>query len=338
MGKRFDKNDFYQREFGEAALAIAMGQTKGFSHRRGAEAAGLDVMAEAAMNRSALAMFMKSSGGATLLSDSGLDLWLPPSIAFVQRALEQSLIGKVAAATEVGFNRGLYSASVTSSSSFTAEGEAKPTADTTFETFSLPPRKVTSLTTVSRDLLSDVAGAAELLTTLLQRDLTRTINATLVGSDAGDGASRQGSPTARKPSARRAARQRRISADLASMVDKLADAGASLDGVVWITSPRAAALLSLLKVADAGGMSMAGFPLATSATAAGKVILLSGSYLVFAVGPMTLSTSQEALIVAEPPERKICLRKQSRIAQRKNYINFAVSGPTDSNGAAQCAP
>ena len=47
MDKRFDRNDFYQRERRGGARDRSR-QTKGFSHRLGAEGAGRDPMHEAA--------------------------------------------------------------------------------------------------------------------------------------------------------------------------------------------------------------------------------------------------------------------------------------------------
>ena len=78
------------------------------------------------------------------------------------------------------------------------------------------------------------AGSRRIADHALERDLTRTINATLVGSDAGD-AKPAGLAYGAQTVTLSGSTAAQISADLSIMVDKLADAGASLDGAVWIT-------------------------------------------------------------------------------------------------------
>ena len=83
--------------------------------------------------------------GATLLSSTGLDLWLPASISFVDARRSK------AAAARLPWRRKSFQSPALHGEyhelvAWAGEGEAKPRADTMFETFSLPPRKLISLT------------------------------------------------------------------------------------------------------------------------------------------------------------------------------------------------
>ena len=82
-------------------------------------------------------------------------------------------------------------------------------------------------------------------------------------------------------------------------------------------------------------MSMAGFPLATSAAAAGVVLLVSGSCLVYAVGPTSLNTSSEAVIDRGTAGTENMFQENKTALLSESYVNWTVSGPTDSNGAAE---
>jgi HK97 family phage major capsid protein len=345
--QRFDSRQFAREErlraFGEVALAISLGRGKGFGAQAAAQNRvargefGRDVprLVDGAQDNTRLDMYVKS-GDAALLTDGGLGAWSPVAEAFLENAIDRSLLGQIAAARRVGFSRQQIAQTVSATAQWVGEGRTKPASAAEFQLFALPHRKVTTISVLSIDLLDEVPAAPELVRAHLGRSVVETINAKLVSTDAEtDGESPAGLAFDAQSVSSTGGTVAQITTDLRGMIDKLVDAGVSLEGAVWVASPQAGALFRLLKVADADG-TLAGFPLLTSAAATGTVLLVAASYLAYASGAVSIRASQHADVTTSPTagatthlfaENKVALLCES-------YVNWRLSGPETTAGSS----
>ena len=135
-----------------------------------------------------------------------------------------------------------------------------------------------------------------------------------------------------------------ITADCANAIDIIADAGYMPDA--WLLSPKAAATVRLLKVADAGGDTLAGLPILSGVGVKG-VTLLDSSRIALSLGDRVVLTASgdgdvemsdapgaDSTVPTAATSNMVSLFATNSVALRAvAAINASIVAEADSNGS-----
>jgi hypothetical protein len=216
---------------------------------------------------------------------AGSSPWNGGSMAsseFVNVSFDASLVGRLPMSAGRPFGVATLIPGCDASAAWTAESDVKQVCELSIDRIVLPPRKVVSVTVLTDDLLRaspiDAEAAAQ---SAMTRATVLALDSAFVSASAPSSSTPSGifygCPTVSSTGTTVA----QISADLANVVDELADASIPLIGAVWVMSPRAYAFLRLMKIAGADG-TVAGFNVLTSDAAAGVCGLIASQLVVLA--------------------------------------------------------
>jgi hypothetical protein len=223
------------------------------------------------------------------------------SSQFLDWARAETIIARLPAARNVGFQTGVVVATAGTVAAWVGEAAAKPVVEAAFANTSLPPRKVAVITTLSRDLtIASAVDVEERLGADLKAGVVETLDAAFASADAAIAGVKpagifHGAPTIASTGSTAA----QMVADLNAMVAALSTAGVSLRSACWIMRPEAATAYALafpaVELGVNGGM-LAGLPaIVSSGMPEHTVGLLASEYVVVAGGDIVaLRVSEEA--------------------------------------------
>jgi hypothetical protein len=263
--------------------------------------------------------------------------WAATARAFLE-VVGDSFLGLQVAPRRIGFVENDLASAVACSASWVGSGRAKPICRAELAGVHLPASNVAATIVVPREAF--LAARPDLESGLvadLQRAAAARLNATFASGSAATTDAPAGIAFGATEVASTGATAAAIATDLANMIDALDNAGVSLAAASWLASPRAAATLRLLRIADDAG-TLAGLPL-LSAVGASGLTLVSGDHVALALDDTVqiARTEQATVELSDAPEDEVgdvvSLFQANLVALRAELsANWAVFGPSSSSG------
>ncbi len=221
-------------------------------------------------------IFTRANVGATVRPDS-----TAPTAVLMTRALSQSVLGDLPRARRVPFRSSGRALMLGSAAAWVQAGEAIPLVRAEFASLAHSPRFVAAMAVYTKEAADAITNDSEAFAAELTAMLAEQINAKLSSDDAPTAAAPAGLAYGATAISSTGTTIAQITADCANAIDVIADAGYMPDA--WLLSPKAAATVRLLKVADAGGDTLAGLPILSGVGVKG-VTLLDSSRIALSLG------------------------------------------------------
>lgn len=273
-----------------------------------------------------------AQAGPIELGDTNLDT---PARGFLVPLVESSIPGRVARlARPMPFNNATLGI-VSTGAEWRPEGAGIPTFSTGLEPVKLLRLGIGGVVVATSEAVEFATrddSAAAALSNALRNATQRKLDSTFASSDAAvAGVSPAGIAESATVVASNGSTAAAIAADLGKMIAVPQGAGIALTSGAWIMSSAAAALVRLLKIADANGETLAGLPIVDSSAATG-VTLLIGEYLALAIADaVKIFASKDANVTIDSTTRH--LFQEDLFALRAMiYSDWQIFGPRDSSG------
>lgn len=252
------------------------------------------------------------------------------------RVAKASVLDRLTRAVRIPFVRSTGVQVLGVAAAFVGEGQSLPVVRSEFSSLVHPPLAVGALVVATLESIKDTPDSEKLLRDELVRAAGEAIDAKFVSTDAATSIAPAGIAADATTIASTGSTAAAIATDLSAMVDVLAES--SLAAPVWLLSAKAHSYLQLLGVTSDDGEQLAGFPVYSSATING-VMLLAGDRVALSVGDeVSLGASDEGDIqmVDNPGEsatRISLFQTNSRALKILAFINFTLIAPSDSSGS-----
>ena len=222
--------------------------------------------------------------------------WTAPAAQFVELARTESVVGR-APLRRLPFIRSSLEQLTASGANFVSEGSKVIPSRITAGDLALPPFKVAALAVCTREFALDAVeneDGAVVLSAELRRAVVAKLDSAFVAGAAVAGTRPAGIDVSASTVASAGATAANIADDLRKMLKVASEGGLPIASAFWLMSNTALAYLRLLRVADDSG-TLAGLPAFGSDAARGKLLLVLGDFVAFAMAPeVALFASQEA--------------------------------------------
>lgn len=239
------------------------------------------------------------AAGSTTDADFGLAISLPGLAAFLDRVRARTVIGKLTDVRRVPFIRGIGFAISDASFGWVKEGSPTPVSRPTWDSASLPIRKVGGINVISEELARTGTAAAEELIRRAMRDgLVRFLDTSFLDPTLAEVADTQpASVTNGAPSTAATADPQ---ADIIALLGDMLDDHDTLEGTILVMSDRNAIAIASTLSTDklgAGGGELYGVPVVTSSSAGTSIIAIHTPMILLAQEDVIeLDTSRQATL------------------------------------------